>query len=101
MKSEGSSNTTTGEVKATPKPTIATSPSPALWQRLGPLSDIFSAYDKAQTKRPLTTNLAASLVIYCLGDFFAQQFGGEKYDGKRTLRALFIGGTVAVPAHKW
>lgn len=94
-------NVTDGQSKSLPGSHIRASTHPALWQRLGPLSNAFIAYNKAQNKRPLATNVAASLAIYCLGDFFAQQFGGEKYDKKRTLRALFIGVTVAIPAYKW
>jgi len=85
--------------KAIPTPdTIALVP---LWQRLGPLSKAFSAYGRAQRKRPYVTQLCSSLVIYLCGDLSAQNIGGDDYNPWRTVRNMTIGGICSIPSYKW
>lgn len=78
--------------------TVATLP---IWQRLGPLSSGFRAYGRSQRKRPLTTQLISSLVVFALGDLAAQNINGDEYDPMRTGRALVIGGMASIPSYKW
>ena len=72
-----------------------------LWQRLGPLSKGFNAYNQAQKKRPYATQVASSLVIYLCGDLSAQKLGGEEYNPWRTSRNLIIGCISSIPAYRW
>ena len=73
-----------------------------LWyHRLGPVSTFFNWFHKTQLKRPYTVQLCTTLTTYFAGDLLAQDLGGERYDGKRTLRMLFIGAIAAVPGYKW
>lgn len=72
-----------------------------IWQRLGPLSNAFQAYSRSQRKRPYTTQFCSSLVIYFLGDLSAQNISGDKYDPKRTARALVISAFSSIPSYKW
>lgn len=96
------SNTSTEDIsssKAIPTPdTIALVP---LWQRLGPLSKAFSAYGRAQRKRPYVTQLCSSLVIYLCGDLSAQNIGGDDYNPWRTVRNMTIGAICSIPSYKW
>ena len=94
-KPEGHSASST----AVPVPgTVATLP---LWQRLGPLSRAFEAYDRSQRKRPYLTQFYSTLALYFLGDMSAQTINGEAYDPFRTLRTLIIGAGSSVPSYKW
>ena len=87
---EGSSVATSAEVSTRP-----------LWERFGPLSNVFSGYARAQKGRPWATQLGTSLVVYLCGDLSAQYIDGEGYDSFRTLRHLTIGGLMAIPAYSW
>ena len=71
------------------------------WQRLGPLSKGFNAYDGVQKKRPYLTQVASSLVIYLCGDLSAQRLGGEEYNPWRTLRNMTIGCISSIPSYRW
>jgi hypothetical protein len=72
-----------------------------LWQRLGPLSTVFSGYSRSQRKRPLLTQFCSSLVIYFFADLSAQTIGGDEYNSERTARSLVIGGISSIPSYKW
>lgn len=72
-----------------------------LLQRLGPITGVVNAYGRTQKKRPWTTQLGTSLVIYFLGDMAAQNIGGEDYDPWRTARNLTIGAVSSIPAYTW
>ncbi|MCJ1310284.1 hypothetical protein MMC25_003946 [Agyrium rufum] len=85
--------------KAVPPPNII--PNVPLWQRLGPLTQTFQAYGRAQRNRPYATQLCSSLVIYALGDISAQRIRGEEYEVTSTGRNLIIGGTAAIPGYLW
>ena len=82
-------------------PTPGTLPPLPIWQRLGPLSTAFNAYGRAQRKRPYTTQIVSSLVIYFCGDLAAQLVGGDEYEVKRTGRNLVIGGLASLPSYLW
>lgn len=82
-------------------PVPNTVPNLPLWQRLGPLSSGFRAFGRSQRKRPLTTQLISSLVVFVLGDLAAQNINGDEYDPMRTGRALIIGGMSSIPSYKW
>ena len=87
------------DVKTVPTPNVI--PPLPLWQRLGPLSTVFTAYGKAQRSRPYMTQLCSSLVIYFCADLAAQNIGDEGYNPWRTVRNMIIGGICAVPSYKW
>lgn len=89
-KREGSSIATPAEIS--PRP---------LWERLGPLSEVFAGYGRAQRRRPWATQLGTSLVVYLCGDLTAQYIDGEAYNTSRTLRHLTIGGIISIPAYTW
>lgn len=82
-------------------PTPNNVPTLPFWQRLGPLTRAAEAYARSQRKRPLTTQLCTSLVIYFASDLSAQRMGGADYDPVRTLRSLTIGGISSIPSYKW
>ncbi|KAI0860763.1 hypothetical protein F4860DRAFT_478591 [Xylaria cubensis] len=95
------------------------------WQRLGPLTRAGQAYARAQRARPWVTQVASALVVYLCADFGAQRMNsgghqstsddklagegkddsteekGRKHDWARTARALFIGGSAAIPGYVW
>ncbi|KAF6235354.1 hypothetical protein HO173_006550 [Letharia columbiana] len=89
-KREGSSIATPAEIS--PRP---------LWERLGPLSEVFAGYARAQRQRPWTTQFGTSLVVYLCGDLTAQYIDGEQYNPFRTLRHLTIGGISSIPSYLW
>ncbi|KAH8900127.1 Mpv17/PMP22 family protein [Thozetella sp. PMI_491] len=76
-------------------------PTLPFWQRLGPLTRAAEAYARAQRKRPLTTQLCSSMVIFFAGDIAAQNMGGRDYDPLRTGRAVLIGAISSIPSYKW
>ncbi|KAK3956658.1 hypothetical protein QBC32DRAFT_202477 [Pseudoneurospora amorphoporcata] len=82
-------------------PTAGNVPNLPFWQRLGPLTRAAFAYARAQRKRPYTTQVATSLVIYLFSDISAQRMGGRDYDPKRTVRSLIIGSICSIPSFKW
>ncbi|KAK1755435.1 hypothetical protein QBC47DRAFT_422696 [Echria macrotheca] len=82
-------------------PTPNNIPTLPFWQRLGPLTRAAEAYGRSQRKRPLTTQLCSSLVIYFASDLSAQHMGGQDYDPVRTVRSLLIGGIASIPSFKW
>ncbi|TQN69679.1 Protein SYM1, partial [Colletotrichum shisoi] len=92
-----------------PKPKRAEDPIPVpntvstipLWQRLGPLTRAAEGYARAQRKRPLTTQLISSLVIYFCADLSAQNMSGNDYSPERTMRSLTIGAISSIPSYKW
>ncbi|CAI6093019.1 unnamed protein product [Clonostachys chloroleuca] len=84
-----------------PIPVPNTIPPLPIWQRLGPLTSLASAYGRAQRRRPWVTQFFSVLVIYFISDRCAQTIGGDEYDPKRTLRSLIIGGGSAIPSYLW
>lgn len=76
-------------------------PSPLWYYRIGPVKDFFSWFSRMQRRRPLTVTLATSLTTYLFGDIIAQEIGGERYDGVRTLRMLGVGAVASIPGFKW
>lgn len=82
-------------------PIAATVPPLPLWQRLGPLTKALQAYGRAQRRRPWTTQLASTLVVYLCGDITAQSLRGEGYEAGRTARALVIGAGSSIPTYTW
>lgn len=73
-----------------------------LWyHRLGPVSDFFNWFHRAQLKRPYTVQVGTTLTTYLCGDLLAQDIGGEPYDPIRTLRMLTIGALASIPGYKW
>lgn len=86
---------------ASTAPTPAAPVQPAVWERLGPLTQFFRWYGKSNTQRPYLTQFLSSLVIFCTGDLAAQYFGGEEYDYKRTLRILAISAGSSIIIFKW
>jgi len=82
-------------------PIAATIPPLPLWQRLGPLTTALQAYGRAQRRRPWTTQLASTLVVYFCGDISAQSLRGEGYEAGRTARAVVIGAGSSIPTYTW
>lgn len=73
-----------------------------LWQRLGPLTTVATAYSRAQRRHPWGTQFVSALVTYCVADLSAQSFGGDDdIDLKRTSRSLVIGGIAAILSYSW
>ncbi|OKL64305.1 hypothetical protein UA08_00916 [Talaromyces atroroseus] len=104
----------------------------SIWDRVktGPIGRFGDWYTQVQLRRPYTTQLASSFIIYLAGDLSAQLFfpadvkpttseesqqsavaSDEKqddqkpvlagYDPLRTLRHLTVGVVSAIPAFKW
>lgn len=73
-----------------------------LWQRLGPLTTLATAYARSQKRRPWTTQFVSALVTYLVADLSAQTIASDDdMDPKRTVRSLIIGGIVAIPSYSW
>ncbi|KAL6250592.1 hypothetical protein RBB50_002894 [Rhinocladiella similis] len=89
------------EVPHSTESSVIDVPSPLWYHRLGPVKDFFSWFSRMQRRRPLATTLATSLTTYLTGDLLAQEIGGERYDGSRTLRMLAIGGLASIPGYRW
>jgi hypothetical protein len=87
-------------IGATPKP-IEPREIQQWYHRLGLVSDFFRWFHRTQTKHPYRVQLGTTLTTYLCGDLLAQDIGGEKYDGWRTVRMLTIGAVAAVPGYKW
>ncbi|KAF5020847.1 hypothetical protein F66182_7102 [Fusarium sp. NRRL 66182] len=66
-----------------------------LWQRLGPLTTAAQAYARAQSKRPLRTQVATAVVIYICADLSAQ-FLFLSHHFNYSSRILSIGTKVVV-----
>jgi hypothetical protein len=87
--------------------------------KAGPVGRFGEWYTNVQFRRPYTTQLASSFIIYLAGDLSAQlifpseakpsdesEKDGEKvssggYDPLRTLRHLTVGVVSAIPSFKW
>ena len=95
------SNSSSPIVEGRTVPTPNTVPPLPLWQRLGPLSTVFTAFGRSQRLRPYTTQLCSSLIIYLCGDLAAQNIGDEVYNPWRTVRNMIIGGICSIPSYKW
>lgn len=72
----------------------------------GPVMVPVRAYNRAHHRRPLLVQLISSVTIYFLGDLSAQaiattNFTEGDYEADRSLRALVIGGLIAIPGYKW
>lgn len=89
------------EVPHSAEPSFIDVPGPLWYHRLGPVKDFFSWFSRMQRRRPLGTAAATSMTTYLCGDLLAQEVGGEKYDGVRTLRMIAIGSMAAIPGYKW
>lgn len=82
--------------------TVPTVPTvPRFWHKLGPLSEPFKAFGRAQRTRPYATQFFTSLAISLFGDMGAQWIGGENYNPYRTLRALTTGAVASIPNYHW
>ncbi|KAI1001552.1 hypothetical protein K3495_g6648 [Podosphaera aphanis] len=62
------------------------------------LSDAFT---KSQRKRPYTTQVISSIIIFFIGDLSAQKIKGDSYDPQRALRAMVIGAGSSIPIYEW
>lgn len=91
-----------------PPPTSANSIPGPIWLWTEPLN----SYSRAHSRRPYTVQLISSLIIYLIGDITAQSIAptprdestsgsGSSHDPARTMRALIIGGTAAIPGYHW
>ncbi|KAI0489776.1 hypothetical protein F4859DRAFT_166552 [Xylaria cf. heliscus] len=111
----------------------ATNPTPAppsFWLRLGPLTRMGQAYERARRTRPYTTQVISTLAIWLCADVASQSMGGgalsksndkgedkgavavehddgteeehgRKHDWGRTARTLAIGGAISIPSYMW
>ncbi|PYI11860.1 integral membrane protein, Mpv17/PMP22 family [Aspergillus sclerotiicarbonarius CBS 121057] len=102
------------------------SASRTLIQRIqaGPVGRVAGAYSRVQDRRPYTTQVVSTIIVYLCGDLGAQllfppdktpvsegqgqgekdgekQTGGGGYDPWRTLRHLTVGVGSAIPTYKW
>ncbi|KAL2869345.1 Mpv17/PMP22 family protein [Aspergillus lucknowensis] len=90
--------------------------------RTGPLGRLGRSYSRFQERRPYTTQLCSSIVIYLFGDLSAQLLFPEKhqkrvessqkdgdnavveeggYDPWRTMRHLTVGIGSSIPSYNW
>ena len=77
-------------------------PNPLLWhQRLGPVSNFITWFDRHQSTHPLRTQLFTSLAVYLAGDILAQNFDPAPYDPFRTARHLTVGAVASIPGYHW
>lgn len=61
----------------------------------------FKWYSYQQKRRPYTTQICSTPIIYCLGDYSAQVIGGEEYDLHRSLRSVIVGAVTSIPSYHW
>ncbi|RAK97474.1 Mpv17/PMP22 family protein [Aspergillus ibericus CBS 121593] len=103
---------------------VAAPASRTLLQRIqaGPVGRVAGAYSRVQDRRPYTTQVVSTIIVYLCGDLGAQMLfppdtqtsgsegegEGEKqtiagggYDPWRTLRHLTVGVGGAIPTYKW
>ncbi|KAF7190801.1 Protein SYM1 [Pseudocercospora fuligena] len=78
----------------------------AYWAWVEPIKIPFRGYSNMQQRSPLLTQWESTLIIYFLGDLSAQTvqtnvFTEGRYEPKRGLIALIIGGIVSIPSYKW
>jgi protein Mpv17 len=73
-----------------------------------PLTAPFRAYGRAQSRRPYVTQFVTSLIIYFCGDLSSQAIQRDpapdatfKWDPKRALRAVIIGGISSIPSYRY
>lgn len=112
--SNQSSQSSQSSVKRNEAPPSRTIPG-AGWAWIEPLKVPFYAYGKMQHRSPYLTQLSSTLIIYFLGDLSAQLMAASapsdsendderdtvSYEPARGLRALVIGGIMAIPNFKW
>lgn len=66
------------------------------------MASIYSKYNNLLIKRPLITNVLTTGVLFGAGDYLAQAFSNEKYDYRRTTRAVIYGSLIFAPlGDKW
>lgn len=58
-------------------------------------------YSYSQSRRPYTTQLCLTPLIYCIGDFSAQTVGDDGFDYRRSLRSIVVGLVIAIPSREW
>ncbi|OOG00702.1 hypothetical protein ASPCADRAFT_202533 [Aspergillus carbonarius ITEM 5010] len=106
---------------------VAAPGSRTLIQRIqaGPVGRVAGAYSRVQNRRPYTTQVVSTIIVYLCGDLGAQLLfppdnvpsssegqgdegekqavvgGGGGYDPWRTLRHLTVGVGSAIPTYKW
>ncbi|OAR00747.1 hypothetical protein LLEC1_06125 [Akanthomyces lecanii] len=73
----------------------------SIWMRMGPLTQVASAFGRAQKKRPYIVQTVSAIVIFIAADVSAQNIGGSEYDPVRTTRSTFIGALFAIPQYRW
>ncbi|OAA57769.1 Mpv17/PMP22 [Cordyceps fumosorosea ARSEF 2679] len=73
----------------------------SIWMRLGPLTQVATAFGRAQQKRPYVVQTLSAMVIFIAADVSAQNISGSEYDPVRTTRTTFIGALFAIPQYRW
>ncbi|KAJ4155507.1 hypothetical protein LMH87_000747 [Akanthomyces muscarius] len=73
----------------------------SIWMRMGPLTQVASAFGRAQKKRPYVVQTVSAMVIFIAADVSAQNISGSEYDPVRTTRTTFIGALFAIPQYRW
>ncbi|TQV92939.1 Mpv17/PMP22 family protein [Cordyceps javanica] len=82
--------------------TTAKSAAPtSIWMRMGPLTQLGTAFGRAQKKRPYVVQTLSAMVIFIVADVSAQNISGAEYDPIRTTRTTFIGALFAIPQYRW
>ncbi len=95
-----SSTVAAGAAAAEAAPKGAAAPT-SIWMRLGPLTQVASAFGRAQKKRPYVVQTLSAMVIFIAADVSAQNISGAEYDPLRTTRTTFIGALFAIPQYRW
>lgn len=78
-----------------------TTPRPIAQKLQRPIALLFDWFSHSQSRRPYTTQLCLTPLIFCLGDFSAQMIGDDDFDYHRSLRSVIIGLVIAIPSHEW
>lgn len=68
------------------------------------MASVYQRYSQLLTKRPLITNIITTGFLFGSGDYLAQTLysSSDKYDYKRTARAVFYGSIIFAPiGDKW
>ncbi|KAM3514690.1 hypothetical protein MY11210_001661 [Beauveria gryllotalpidicola] len=82
--------------------TAAKSAAPtSIWMRMGPLTQVATAFGRAQKKRPYVVQTVSAMIIFIAADVGAQNISAAEYDPVRTCRTTFIGALFAIPQYRW
>ncbi|CAG8947299.1 unnamed protein product [Penicillium salamii] len=74
---------------------------PVVRKPQGTLVSLLEWFSKSNSRRPYTTQLCLTPLIFCLGDLSAQMIGDDEFDHHRSLRSIIIGLVIAIPTHEW